>query len=44
MMVMIAKCRKQRRRALTVEEAEEEEEEVVTESDLVGVVEELKGT
>ena len=43
-MVMIAKCRKQRRRALTVEEAEEEEEEVVTESDLVGVVEELKGT
>ena len=44
MMVMIAKCRKQRRRALTVEEAEEEEEEVVMESDLVGVVEELKGT
>ena len=44
-MVMIAKCRKQRRRALAVEEAEEEEEEeVVTESDLVGVVEELKGT
>lgn len=43
MMVMIAKCRKQRRRALTVEEAEEEEE-VVMESDLVGVVEELKGT
>ena len=44
MMVMIAKCRKQRRRALTVEEAEEEKEEVVMDSDLVGVVEELKGT
>lgn len=40
---MIAKCRKQRRRVLAVEEAEEEEE-VVTKSDLVGVVEELKGT